>query len=207
MELISSIASKEVIIPVTIQILLFVALFVQQTKIGEKIKLEYAKQSISYQISQTEYIKQRFEHVNELFAQLIDQQNFIQHRVSYFTGNYRKFEFQDERLDSKRIRSSIQNHLLKTSFYINVEARDLINEYLSVCEKIVVNAINWGVTQKQIDLTEQDIDDLSDSQNDALQSAKGTQIEYILILDKNKTLEKELFRRIEISLRNQLEVS
>lgn len=207
MEQIDSFAWKEVLIIVITQIVLFVAVFVQQTKLEEKIKLEYTKQSILHQLNQTEYIKQKFERLDDLFTHLLETKIFVDEVTQLLISNYSTIDFEQNNNYLKELHERSNNIRMKTSFYVDKETKDLITEYLMSCSTLMTIAKNWGnslITFEKVknggafvheDGTPVDINYI-----------KNTIPNYGETFEQQRTSTDEYFVRIETALRNRLEV-
>ena len=207
MEQIDSFAWKEVLIIVITQIVLFVAVFVQQTKLEEKIKLEYTKQSILHQLNQTEYIKQKFERLDDLFTHLLETKIFVDEVTQLLISNYSTIDFEQKNNYLKELHERSNNIRMKTSFYVDKETKDLITEYLMSCSTLMTIAKNWGnslITFEKVknggafvheDGTPVDINYI-----------KNTIPNYGETFEQQRTSTDEYFVRIETALRNRLEV-
>jgi hypothetical protein len=207
MEQIDSFAWKEVLIIVITQIVLFVAVFVQQTKLGEKIKLEYTKQSILHQLNEAEYIKHKFEKLNDLFTHLLETKIFVDEVTQLLINDYSTIDFEQKNNYSKELKEHSKNIRTKTSLYIDKETKDLITEYLMSCSTLVTIARNWGnclITFEKVknggafvheDGTPVDINYI-----------KNTIPNYGKTFEQHRTSADEYFIRIETALRNRLEV-
>lgn len=204
----ASFLSNPITVPIITQVLLFYLLYKHQTKVGEKIKLEYVKQSISYQISQTEYVKLRFERVNELFTQLIEQKDYIEEVSPFFINHYKTFDFTKEYTRGKELRSKIKETLMRTSFYIDKDSRALVTEYIRISESLTALANNWGISQIQIEIIQSG--KIIHHENGVpveLSSLLRTQPIYLENYEKDRTQSRVMFEQIESALRSLLEVS
>ncbi len=179
-----------------------------KTRIEEKIKSGFAKINVTYQITQTEYIKLRFERVNELFSELNEQSNYIEHVSPFFINHYRIFDFTKEFENGRVLREKIKKTLMKTSFYIDKETRRLITDYISTGESLTASANNWGITKLVIENIEAGKTVLqSNGVPEDIDQLKTSLPRYLASFEEDRTKARQLFEEIELSLRRLLDVS
>lgn len=206
MNQIDSLAPKEVLIIVLTQIVLFAVLFVRQTRIGEMSKLEYAKESILYQLNQAEYIKQKFERINDLFTHLLENKIYVEKVSKLFVNDYRTVGVEEKKIYLEGIQERHKNILMKTSFYIEEDTKDLITEYLMSCSTLTSTANIWGNSLAII---------LKANGGGAFVHKYGKPVDidsiknrisgYSSAFDEQRTNAEEYFSRIETALKSQLE--
>ncbi|MEJ7557476.1 MAG: hypothetical protein WKF66_04145 [Pedobacter sp.] len=210
MEHVDSLASKEVLIIIITQILLCVALFVRLGRSVEKAKLEYGKQSLVYQLNQAEHIRQKWERTNDLFTHLIENKSFVEKVTYQFINEYSTIDRGQKNIYLEGIQERNKNILMKTSFYVDKDTKDLITEYLMSCSTLTLTAHHWGNSLSIIskadgggvfvnrDDTPVDVD---------VEYFKNRIPNYVKAFDEQQTNIDEYFVRIETALKNQLDLS